>query len=370
MAGIREQFYSALGAEFRDGARDSFLYRYLKQEKDASVREKPPGGPPRKREDAYVRLQERFLALERGEIGETDYWREFFALLVRNDRLHLDSGQRQRIWRWAEEAGISLEGAKRNGQRYERILQVLEAGTAAPMGARRLAVLHEALLHCILMADAGTFLYDAGCPALGGPAPRRKKDRVMDMLEAYCAENGLALQGTSERGGSAGELTAEEKRQYEAFFQTLRAAPNRRVLVPLLLDPATGAGLYIIGKEYFRGTSLYHSIRGSCCYACLYWDDLVIERGQGVSFSCSAGEEDLRDLCGFPNLEEALRWYQRILQRDAAAIFRASNGPAPENCPPALRHCFEPRRAARPMVDPEELRRAKEELEADFHRGK
>lgn len=368
MTGLREQFYSALYAEFRDGPKDSFLYRYLKEEKNAALLRRPEdGGPARKRDDSYLRLQARYLDLKRGRIGEGAYWGEFFALLEKNNKLHLDKAQRQLLWRWAGKAGVSLEGAKRNQQRYRLIRQALEAGTLPPMGMRQLTQLHEALLHCILMADAGTFLYDAGCPALGGPVARRKKDRVMDMLEAYCAEKDLTLQAPAGPGGTAGALSKEEKAQYEAFFQTLRAASNRRVLVPLQIDPATGAGLYIIGKDYFRGTSLYYTIKGACCYACLYWDDLVIEPDYGISFSCPAGEEELAEVCNFPHLEEALAWYHRILRQEAPALFRSSNGPPPENCPPALRRCFEPRRTAE--VDPEELRRAKEEMAREAASG-
>lgn len=366
MAGIRDQFYSALRAEFQDGPRESFLYQYLKREKESGLCRDAAGlaqRTVRKRDDAYVRIQEQFLALKRGEICEPAYWQEFLALLARNSKLHLEPQHRQLLWRWAESGGVSLEGIRRNQQRYERLQEALEAGMLPSMGMERLTPLHEALLHCLLMADANTFLYDAGCPALGGPVSRRKKDRVMDMLEAYCTENGLVLQAPPGPGGTAGGLSKEEKAQYEAFFQTLRTSSNRRVLVPLQLDPATGAGLYIIGKDYFRGTSLYRTIRGACCYACLFWDDLTIERDYGVSFSCSADEAQLAEVCNFPHLEEALEWYHRTLQQEAPALFRASNGPPPENCPPALRRCFEPRRTV--DVDPEELRQAREAMERE-----
>lgn len=172
-----------------------------------------------------------------------------------------------------------------------------------------------------------TFLYDT--------QHGRRKDQSLAMLNAYCAHRGIS----SLLAGGVEMDWAEA----EAFCNALRAEGNTSILLPLKIDPCTGAGLYLMGSDFLSEAKLYTD--RACCYACLWMDDLKLEKedGQYVWSICSRERNKLEEQCGFPNLTEALRWFQNLTSMDHEAyqVYSITNGPAPPNCPPALLRYFE-----------------------------
>lgn len=321
---------------------------------------------PAERGDAYVQLREASLDWRLGRLSQTELLRASLSLLGKNSKLRLGEECRTILLACARRLGVSAGGRPR--QRCRALLEALDRNPPQedPLSRREMEALSRGVLEAILIQDARTFLYDGGSPAQGGVGPGRKRDRTMDVLDAYCRENRLTLQRPS---AGAWELTEEEIARYEALFERLRAGKNEGVFLPVRIDPATGAGVFIVGRDYFRDVpSLYRSIRGACCYACLYWNDLTLEDGYGLSLSCLADREELGELCGFPHLREAMDWSAHILRREAMEFYREKNGPPPEHCPDALRGCFAAGPAGQPITQ-EEIRRARRELGMDLPAG-
>jgi len=331
MGGIREEFYSALRREFvEDDFTRSFLYRYLAQEKRGAS-------------GLYAQLNGAFTALERGRVSQEDCLREVLRVLVKTPKLRLGQGVRDILWDYGRRirGGRAFAGARQDRQRYEALLQMLEEAPAEQLAPREWKALREELLKRALEIEAKAFLYDAGFPASdqGRTIPPRKKDRLLDMLDAYCGERRLSLQGTASRAGTPAEDQEDEawKQRFDEFYRELKRSGNTGVLLPVRVDPRAGVGLYIIGKKYYRGApAVYRSIRGSCCYAFFYLEDLPPEEdGPALIYRADGEAQD------YPNLDEALCWYAEKCRENEFRFFREANGAAPKSCPEAFRDFFE-----------------------------
>lgn len=399
MSSIKKQFYAGLKAEFdSDDFTTSFLYRRLAAEKDAEVLQaspRMPMGDIPKRADPYVLLKTCWMALERREIREEDYLKTALRILIKNPKLRVEKRFRESLWSYGERlrGDGAFAGMRQNKQRYEALLRILEEGPPAmPFGERARRDLHEELLKCALEVDARTFLYDAGFPASAqeaGAAPR-KKDRLLDMLDAYCEENRYFLQrrtfaGQGARGGQT--LDEEQRGRIEAFYRMLRDGKDAafsRVVIPVQIDPLSGAGLYIMGKNRFGSApAIQKRIRGNCCYVCFYLGDIDIdEEVEAIMFSWIPGEKErgvdecLTDMCGFPSLDEALSWYQELFQQKAYGYFRELNSAPPPNCPRELSVYFRggqvPGRCDdTPIyVSRDDMKKEKEKEAADFSKAR
>ncbi len=373
MGGIREEFYSALRAEFiGDDFTKSFLYRYLAREKDdgplgAGVRVSKRGGP-------YALLKRDFVEVEQGRIHQEDCLKEVLRILLKTPKLRMGQGTREILWAYGRRlrGGQAFDGMRRDRQRYEALLRMLEEGAPAQrLAPKEWEALREELLKRALEIDAKAFLYDAGFPVSSGEkrGSPRKKDRLLDMLDVYCAENRLSLKGPG-GGMESCETDGAWRARFDRFYNTLKRSGKTGILLPVRVDPNAGVGLYIIGKKYYRDIpSAYRSFRGSCCYAFFFLDDLPTEEdGAALTFRADVGPRD------YPNLEEALSWYFEKCRENGYRFFRAVNGPVPKDCPEEFRACFEggpapPGQGAIP-VSREEMEREAAEFGEPPRRGK
>ena len=320
------------------------------------------------RTDAYVELQGRFLDLELGGIGQADYLRSALDLLIRRERMPLDEASGAFLREYGLRAGGRdfFDGARRKEEQYRRLRRLLDRPDLPPVDTEGLAHLHGNLLTILLTAEARAFLYDSGRDAKGQPGRKRRKDRMMDLVD-YCQENGLSMFQDQRAVPSE-----EEQAACEALYQSLRQSRNRRVLVPIRMDPMSGAGLYIMGADYFkRGFYPSAGEGGCCCYACFYLSDLEV--GDITSFICYP--DDNADQSGFPSLKEALSWYNKWCVPMAMDFYKDVNGTPPPNCPPALRCYFAiPGRASGGGLDltpdPEDVSRIRAETDAEFEDSK
>lgn len=324
--GIRADFYQALRQEFQDGQRASFLYRYLQRERRASPRE-----------DDYAHLERGFALYQAGQASQRDYLRLALAVLVKNGKLRLDKG-RDLLAEYGRALGGGdfFQGKRRDRDRYQALLTALEKDVT-PMEPQAVETLHREVLSAILIQDAQTYLYDAG----------RKKNRDMAIFEARCEEKELVLVPRRGQGAGQGPLTAQELASWEALFAALRREKRRKVLIPIRIDPQTGAGLFIVGIAYYPKKFQTSPQRKSCYYAYFYLDGYEAE--DDVSLVYRFIPEELEDLTGtldFPSLAEAEQWYRHMLLEDAGGFFRC-NGAPPRGCPPELRRYFQTQEAPR-----------------------
>lgn len=184
--------------------------------------------------------------------------------------------------------------------------------------------------------DIQTFLYDA--------QHGRKADRSLMLFLTYCESRGIfPLSGG---GGDIPDLD-----EVDALYHDLRNGDNTEVFLPVYIDPATGAGLYIIGTKNLE--SLASDVKGACCYGILHINDMeLIWEGERWCWQFwSGGEDEATALLNYPSAAEGLKWLRRIGVENALDWFQISNGACPSSCPAVLRRYFDP---AKPQ-EPEDL---------------
>lgn len=185
----------------------------------------------------------------------------------------------------------------------------------------------------------------------------------LEMLDAYCRENRLLLQGKAFAGqgayGAEG-LSEEQERRIETFYKFLKNSPRgNEILIPIRIDPCSGAGLYITGKEHYQSIPLLsNKIEGNCRYA-FFWPDEIPQRDSWIFLLHTTDEESYN----FPNLDEALSWYAAKCRGTSISQFRDVNGPVPANCPEEFRLYFQ-NNHAQDVWAAGELSVSKEDLEA------
>lgn len=286
--GVRETFYDDLRWDFEDNWKGSFLFRYLKKERLARA------GGEKTRQDVWDLLEDNYARYELGLLDGRGYLEETLNL-SRRFRLGMSGELRSLL------------------EREETTESELKA-------------IHGRMLDAAVRRDAQTFLYDAG----------RKKDRNLALLDAYCESRGLTLNGG---GGSGGALTAAERERWERLFALLRKEKRRGCLLPIRVDPLTGAGLYIVGSAYYpEGMIWREKSPQACYYACFYLDEAAAEGD--ISLIFRSFQEELEAMCALPDLTEAERWYRAMLREDGRGFYRR-NGPAPAGCPEELKRYFE-----------------------------
>jgi len=326
--GVREQFYDALREEFEDGRDTSFLCRYLAQERKSHPRE-----------DNYARLERCFARLERGKTTQREYLLLALEVLQKNSRLVLNKDGGNSLLNYGHALGL-FQDERWDRNKCTALQGALEKGEPkASMPAEDVAALHRALLGAILRRDAQTFIYDVG---------HRKKDRDMAMLDAYCADKDLVLVPAGDTGGSISSLSRQELEQWEALYKTLEREKRRDVLLPIRIDPRSGAGLFLVGSAHCP-KDLRGEREDSCYYICFCPHTLSSKDEDTclVSRIFLDESEEAEDLRPFPSLEEAQKWYFWMLRQgdeddEFRSIYRYYNKKAPQDCPEELLRYFKP----------------------------
>lgn len=184
--------------------------------------------------------------------------------------------------------------------------------------------------------DIQTFLYDA--------QHGRKADRSLALFLGYCESQGIDP-------FSGGGGNAPDPDEVDALYHDLRNGDNNGVFLPVYIDPATGAGLYIIGTYYLG--SLASDVKGACCYGILHINDMeLIREGERWCWQFwSGGEDEATALLNYPSAAEGLKWLRQIGSENTLKWFQIGNDACPSSCPAALRRYFSP---AEPQ-EPEDL---------------
>ena len=104
-----------------------------------------------------------------------------------------------------------------------------------------------------LVQEAKAYLYDAGFSInQGGNGKPRKIDRSMQMIDSFFEREDAAyfLAGYDPKKKPANELDREKLDETERLFAAMDPDPRfDAAVVPVIIDPETGAGLYIYGME-------------------------------------------------------------------------------------------------------------------------
>lgn len=357
MPGFLKQFCKDLRTDYTlNGWRDSFLFQYLKQERRSAA--------GRNQNDSYHRLEEAF-AQTGGEEGRRAYLLLALGLLEKSRKPLLpapaeggpESG-RALLLAYARKTGDpALSRIKRWDRKACRaLLDVLSSDSRLlPPDAGLLCVLHRELTDSLLRREAEDYLYNL--------ENGRKGSRDMAILEAYldryygaapgegAREAGSGLNVYYEKsasGAGTGAWDGEKLAQLQRFYEELQSEGYDEALVPICMDPLTGAGLYFMGCSFLQGSGM--DTGRACCIACLYLKDLdlTVENGRAVWSVWSGEEEELEALCGFPNVEEALKWFNYLVkgdgdpQMDLLSYFQYGNGYPPPGCPPGFLRYFLP----------------------------
>lgn len=168
-----------------------------------------------------------------------------------------------------------------------------------------------------------TFLYDA--------THGRKADKGLELFGAYCINAGI--------DPFFGGVSAPPPKEVDALYELLLKQRRTEVLIPVAIDSATGAGLYIIGRSYLG--ALASRIKGSCCYGVLYPNDMeLIQEEDGCTWNLWDGRrEDALENLELPSAEEGMCWLKQKAE-EALDYFVVCNQACPPGCPAALRRYF------------------------------
>lgn len=226
-----------------------------------------------------------------------------------------------------------------------------------------LKVIVEDLSEAILVAQAKAFLYDAGyalfCPngsrkedvdqedSLGtevhvlGKSTGRRQDHMMELVDLYWTEKGCRTLGGGFAGSQAMDYTSEKfKESCMAVYEILQGEGRSNVFLPLTVDPASGAGVYILGVENISEDSLEDgednwSISGKkgwhdfkCHFCTVEWTEITNEPEDGVRVSL------LINACG-NDIDMAIETYRNNMdnpedRKELFSVYQGINNTLPE----------------------------------------
>lgn len=256
---LKKDYYNQLRQDYYKEGENSFVFRYL---------EKNP------RSDTCFRmvLGQKWKELKAGKISCLDYVEYMIDKLSKTPKLYQEGRDYKLILPLlyygiglSEEEYRILESTGRKKDIQEKLL-VLEKQMHAPDEAakERLSKVPLEELECMtrrlelvsLQVEVRNFFYEIGLPITDANKQQRedvakrkaerKKDPSLNMLDVYCAQRNLSLFVQSERAQQ------DNGADYDTFFQKLVNAGNAGVLIPLMIDPQSGAALFIIGRQYIH----------------------------------------------------------------------------------------------------------------------
>lgn len=363
---ISEKFYTELWYQLRYNQSTAFLLTWLRKERRA------------KGKDFSQATPEELLTLLAG----------------RNHKLRLDAESRAWLCGLGERAGGTLEGWDAGhppkGRKAYRALLRAFAGHPDALAPDELSRLRETVLDASVRQEAWEFLFNAGFDrpkaqedpdlettepdvwaekamqaGLAAENPTRRKnprreDRVLRMLEDWCAETGHTLRrGGMPDAGQAGAGTREDWQQMLLALQRMREPAD--LLLPVRIDPATGTGLYLVSLGQFQNEGLKKQIREetgipvNCVFVCFGLDEFrdetetfqggagdKITAGASVVLSPLSSPAAQGELPYCVTLEDGEAQLSYLLRREELAYqaFRLNNASAPPGTPDALKVYF------------------------------
>ena len=164
-------------------------------------------------------------------------------------------------------------------------------------------------------------------------ASSRTSNKALDLLDAWFAA----------RGGKSLSLrqSVASEEEYQQLFMALSKGRVSQAFVPIMVDPLIGAGLYILGRDYYpEGKFRYAS--DWYCGLCII-SEWVLEKGEGASLQFGIQSNSDNDLKGCKSVREAIKFFECDLldkRRDYLNEIQIWNPAAPAGCPEKLRMYF------------------------------
>ena len=240
---------------------------------------------------------------------------------------------------------------------YRRAKEILaslkeEKKVCSRKAAREIGKLSEMLMAEALVQEAKAYLYDAGFAVNRNKNSKpRKIDRSMQMIDSFFEREDAAyfLEGYDPKKNPANELDREKFDETERLFAAMDPDPRfDAVVVPVIIDPETGAGLYIYGMEsdedpiYLENEILSaraKSGRHHCFYTIFeYWgsprdsDDSDYAPGRLIYRQYISNEGSRNESTGYIDLIDAFHDYKKVI-RDRVNEMYTFNEYLPKNCP-------------------------------------
>lgn len=339
---FKDAFYAALRNDFSDHTTDSFLYRYIKKEKEENMlqgRVKYEG----KRKDYYIVVRQRYEDYLAERISQCEYLFVILEVLVGYGKLRLKNQTKELILNGGKRLGGEdiYEKTRKDREKYRIFADMLNSNSISEKANELfkpsdIVMITEEILDHILIIDVKAFLYDIGFSEntrYGGRRDSRKKDRIMDMLSQYCEEKNILFNSQTQIETKLDDH--EYIKECEKLYRQLNQERNEKAFVPLEIDPKTGAGIYIVGRGYYD-VNRRREIRQSCHYSVMYIEDIP-ESDVDDTIYITMHEQSTEE-----TLEDAVTILRNLTEDEAALdIYREQNGTKPAGYRGSLNIYFE-----------------------------
>lgn len=302
-----------------------------------------------KRKDIYVQLKEIWMDYMMGELSQGKYLCEFITFLGNNPKLRLTGESGSAILGLGKNLGGEriYEKLRKEQEKYQKTAELIKESPALIekndlLEDKEITKMTEEILDSILKIDVKTFLYDIGYSERttdGVIGESRKKDRTMDMLDKYCKEHNISfMPGMACAGSGIEKLNdVEYIKECKKLFTQLNREKITRVFIPLGIDPGSGAGIYIIGRDYYRNVpKRQEEMHTSCCYSYLSLEDVVIDDSGTVNLVMGEMKMD-------ETLESAVKIFQNQIESHGALEgYQGNNEKFPSDCSELFKIYFDP----------------------------
>ncbi len=164
------------------------------------------------------------------------------------------------------------------------------------------------------------------------PSPSRTKNTALDMIDAWYSQRGCRLPEMS------GSVASEE--EYQKLFVALNNSKCTSAFVPVRIDPVTGAGLFILGRDYYPEGYFPVSRNYSCAFCIISFWSFDKDDPSGVRLECGTTKENVGKC---DDVKEALKFFEAELgenRQDGLFEIVNCNGNKPEQCPKSLEIYF------------------------------
>lgn len=323
------------------------------------------------RKDLYIVLLNAYLDYQMQYLSKQRYLRELLLLLGSKTKLQLSGQSRETILALGKSLGgeTFFEGVRKDQDKCQKLFELLDSNQSDGeqcdlIDDEEIRRITEEILDFILQLDARTFLYDIGYPVNSGGRTKedadqvdgefewngdetqgvsRKKDRTMDMLSDYCEKNNIHFH-QQEGVNFERKLDDPEYREAcERLFEQLKKEGQDKVFIPLEIDPASGAGVYIIGrKNYPVEFKKRRKMEEACCCRCLVFESVSMDKDaeDREIVNLVMSEMSLRDDDG--TLEGAVREFKgRVENCNVFSGYHDTNEQIPKDCHEYFRIYFD-----------------------------
>lgn len=256
---LKRDYYEQLRQDYYEKGEKSFVFDYLEKN-------------PRSETCFRMILGQRWEDVKAGKISSLDYVEYIIEKLSKTPKLYQEGRDYKLLLpllccglglTQEESEKLKSTGRKKDIQEKLRLLEERLKGSdgktrerLSQISDRELERMTRRLSHVSLQVEVRNFFYEIGLPvtdvsklkkeSAAKTKPERKKDPSLNMLDAYCARKNLVLSAAvSVQGRESGE-------DYDEFFRRIAKSGHSGILIPVMTDSRTGAGLFIIGKKYIH----------------------------------------------------------------------------------------------------------------------